>query len=79
MHVQPAHATRAADRALVQFGRAIAASALVAAWDRGVRLGVDEANDAGRLTTDGGLGNRPPAGVKLCGGERHHGQRRRPC
>ena len=68
----------AADRALIHQGRAIGASALVAAWDRGVRLGVDKANDARRLTTDGGLGNRSPAGVKLRGGERHHGQRRRP-
>ena len=74
VHVQPAYATRAADRALTHQGRAIAASALVAAWDRGVRLGVDEADDARRLTTDGGLGNRSPAGVKLRGCERHHGQ-----
>ena len=46
----------------------------VAAWDRNVRLGVDEADDARRLTTDGGLGNHSPAGVKLRGCERHHGQ-----
>ena len=75
-YVQPFLAARATHRALIQLGRAITASALVAAWDRGVRLGVDEANDARRLTTDGGLGNRSPAGVKLRGGERHHGQRR---
>ena len=68
----------AADRALAHKGRAIAASALVAARDRGVRLGVDKANDARRLATDGGFGNRTPAGVKLRGGERHHGQRRKP-
>jgi hypothetical protein len=68
----------ATDRALIHLGRALAASALVAAWDRGVRLGVDEADDARCLPADGGLGNHWPAGVKLCGGKRHHGQRRSP-
>ena len=78
-HVHPFLKRRAAaDWALIHLGRAIAARALVAAWDRGVRLGVDEADDARRLTTDSGLGNRSPAGVKLRGCERHHGQRRRP-
>ena len=57
----------AADRALNHLGRAIAASALVTARNCNVRLGVDKADDAGRLTTDGGLGNRSPAGVKLRG------------
>jgi hypothetical protein len=68
----------ATDRALIHLGRALAASALVAAWDRGVRLGVDEADDARGLTADGGLGNQWPTGVKLRGGQRHHRQRRRP-
>ena len=72
--MQPFLAARATHRALIQFGRAITARALVAAWDRNVRFGVDEADDARRLTTDGGLGNRSPAGVKLRGCERHHGQ-----
>ena len=76
--MHPLSCRTAADWALAHLGGAIAASALVAARDRGVRLGVDEADDARRLTTDGGLGNRSPAGVKLGSGERHHGQRRRP-
>ena len=60
---------------LPHLARAITTSALVSAWDRGVRLGVHKADDARRLTTDGGLGNQRPTGVKLRGGERHHGQR----
>ena len=59
----------AADRALNHLGRAIAASTLVAAWDRGVRLGVDEADGARRLATDGRLGNLRTARVKLHVGE----------
>ena len=43
----------ATDQTVTHLGRAIAASALVAAWDGGVRLGVDKADDARRLTTDG--------------------------
>jgi hypothetical protein len=43
--MEPLSHMTATDRTLIHLGRAIAASALVAAWDRGVRLGVDEADD----------------------------------
>ena len=52
-HVHPHVRRVAADWALLHLGRAIAASALVAAWYGGVRLRVDKADDARRLTTDG--------------------------
>ena len=68
-HVHPHVRRVAADWALLHLGRAIAASALVAAWHRGVRLGVDEADNARHLATDGRLGNLWTAGVKLRVGE----------
>ena len=52
-HLHPLSYRIAADRALTHLGRAIATRALVAAWHGNVRLGVDEADDARRLTTNG--------------------------
>eukprot|EP00964_Phaeocystis_antarctica_P089692 scaffold57280_cov61-Phaeocystis_antarctica.AAC.2 len=68
-HVHPHLRRVAADWALLHLGRAITACALVAAWHRGVRLGVDEADGARRLATDGRLGNLRTAGVELRVGE----------
>eukprot|EP00964_Phaeocystis_antarctica_P147724 scaffold114398_cov67-Phaeocystis_antarctica.AAC.3 len=67
-------------RAILHLSRASAASALVAARSREVRLGVGKADNARRLATDGRLGSLRPAGAELSVGERRHGgaQRRRP-
>ena len=76
-HVHPHQRRNAADWALLHQGRAITASALVAAWHRDVRLRVTEADDARRLATNGRLGYLWTAGVKLRVSERRHGGGRR--
>ena len=72
-YVYPFPHWTAANRAILHPGRAVAASALVAAWHREVRLGVGEANDARRLASDGRLGRLRPASTELRVGERRHG------
>eukprot|EP00964_Phaeocystis_antarctica_P029633 scaffold16712_cov65-Phaeocystis_antarctica.AAC.7 len=76
-HVHPHQRSFAADWALRHLSRTIAASALVAAWHRSVRLGVDEADNARCLATDGRFGSLQPARSKMRVGERYHGCGRR--
>lgn len=72
--MHPHQRSFAADWALRHLSRTIAASALVAAWHRSVRLGVDEADNARCLATDGRFGSLQPARIKMRVGERYHGR-----
>ena len=64
-YVYPRRHRSATDGALLHLGGTITASALVTAWSREVRLGVNEAGDARCLATDGRLGSLRPASAKL--------------